>query len=78
MYQNSGFTAAIYDFIITIPIQGLTKQINQVILYSCVMNDNKLLNRQTTGALESTYEDPALHSKWTEAPKRHRGLMEDS
>ena len=69
---------AFYDFIITILVQGLTKQINQTILYSCMINYAKLLNRQTTEALESTHRDPALHSKWTGAPKGYHGLMEDS
>lgn len=69
---------AFYDFIITTLVQGLPKQINQMILYSCMINYAKLLNRQTTEALESTYRGPALHSKWMGAPKGYHGLMEDS
>lgn len=69
---------AAYDFIITIPIQVLTKLIKQMILCSCRINYDKPLNRQTTEILESTYKDPTLHSKWTRAPKGHQGLMEGS
>lgn len=69
---------AICDLIITIPVQGLIKQINQSILYSCMINYDKLPNRQTTKAPEPTNKDPALHSKQTGAPKGHHELTGDS
>lgn len=47
---------AVYVFIITIPVPGLTKQINQMILYSRMLNCDKLLNRQTNKSSEFTYK----------------------
>lgn len=69
---------AICDLVIAIPVQGLIKQFNQKILYSCMTNYDKLLNRQTTKVSNPTNRDPALHSKQTGAPKGHHELMGDS
>lgn len=48
---------AICDLIIAIPVQGLIKQFNQKILYSCMTNYDKLLNRQTTKASDPANKD---------------------
>ena len=44
-----------------------------MILYSCTINYDKLLNRQTTEASESTHRDSALHSKRQEHQKDTMG-----
>lgn len=69
---------AICYLIIAIPVQGLIKQFNQMILYSCMINYDKLPNRQTTKASEPPNKHPALHPEQTEAPKGYHELVGDS
>lgn len=49
-----------------------------MILYSCMINYDKLPNRQTTKASEPPNKHPALHPEQTGAPKGYHELVGDS